>query len=189
MKSALSVLRQLRSSQGPLSARGESRETGIDYECLYAEIVAEAGGPEDSAAIRHHVALNGQWVMDEIAEMDRRCDRLARAGADRVTYRAAVLILVARLHELRDWHDGTPVPLDSSRLVVVVNTPVQGPVELSCGIVITNVARFIGRVLTALDCALRLPERSGAGEDDAVVTCLLDQLRRCGLQASVEDVP
>lgn len=156
-----------------------------DYEAIYLALIADACTADDLAAIGHNVACNGFWVAEELAWLDRRCDRLAHAGTAEATYRAAVLLLIARVDELRRWRDGTAL-LSSPRLLnVLINQPLPGPVTLSDGTGITNVGRFIGRLLTAVDYSLAYP----GGHTEAVVGVYLTQLAALGMQAEVVVVP
>lgn len=168
--------------------RISSRETpgfaapAMDYEAVYSALAIDAGTAEDLAALARHVGLNGFWVAEELKWMDQRCDRLARDGADEATYRAAVLLLVARVDELRRWAEGTAPASPRRRLNVMINAPVAGPVTLPDGTLIEDVGRFIGRLLTAVDYVLG---RSIAGTV-AVLSIYLEQLAELGITAHVE---
>lgn len=135
----------------------------------------------DLAAIETAVAYNGQWVADEIVALERRCVGLARADADETVFRAAVVLLVARLAELRCRHGGTPAPRSTARhLVMTRNHPAPGPVTLDDGTTIEDVPRFIGRVLVAVDYVL-----AHDGRND-VLPVYLEQLETLGVSAAVE---
>jgi hypothetical protein len=155
------------------------KATGVDYEAIYLALTVDAGTAEDLAAIGHHVALNGFWVAEELTWLDRRCDRLAREGADEATYRAAVLLLVARVDELRRWAEGTAPASPRRRLNVTINQPVPGPVTLADGTVIEDVGRFIGRLLTGCDYLFGRSVTKGAD----VIKVYLGELEALGIEA------
>lgn len=159
-----------------------TKAIGVNYEAIYLGLTVDAGTAEDLAAIGHHVARNGFWVAEEIAWLDRRCDRLARTGADVATYRAAVLVLVARADELRRSAEGTASASARRWLSVTVNAPVAGPITLPDGTVIENVGRFVGRLFTAVDYVLGRNIPDG----DAVVEIYLGHLATLGIAAHVE---
>ena len=154
----------------------------VDYEAIYAELTAAARTADDLAAIDRHARLNGLWVADEISCLDRRCDALARARADEPSYRAAVLLLIARVDELRCWHEGTPPARTSRRLLIERNTPLPAPLTLNDGTTIEYASRFIARLLTAVDYVLA---RRGL---DAVLDVYLKQLATLGVVAVVDQV-
>jgi hypothetical protein len=148
-------------------------------------VAADAGTAEDLVAIGRHVDLNGSWVAQEVTWLDRRCDRLARDGSDEPTYRAAVLLLVARVDELRRWTEGTAPASSRRRLNVTVNAPVAGPVTLAYGTVIADVARFVARRLTVCDYVLACPEAAGT---EAALAVYVEQLAALGIESRVEVV-
>lgn len=154
----------------------------VDYDAIYASVAADVGTADDLAAIRHHADLNGCGIVTELEWLDRRCDRLARTGADAATYRAAVLVLVARIDELRRWHLGTGLPPARQRLALERNAPSGHPGILADGTRIDHVGRFVGRLLTAVDYALSHPEVAGSD----VVEVWLADLAALGIKARVE---
>lgn len=145
------------------------------YETINAALTA-AG----HAAIEAHVRRNGRWVANEIVWLDRRCEELARAEADETVFRAAVVLLIARVAELRRRHEGTPSVAAPRRLVMERNAPVAGPVRLDDGTTIEDVRRFIGRLLTGIDHVLA---REGLNQ---VLPVYLKQLATLGVVARIE---
>jgi lambda repressor-like predicted transcriptional regulator len=151
----------------------------VNHGQVYAGLTA-ADTVDDLAAIEGHVRRNGRWVGDEIVWLDRRCAELAQAGADETVFRAAVVLLVARVDELRRWHEGTPPVPAPRRLVIERNAPVTGPVQLRDGTTVEHVGRFVARLLTAADYAVA---RRGL---DAVLDVYLEQLATLGVVVAVE---
>lgn len=157
-----------------------------DYDAIYAELAADSGTDENLAAIARHVGLNGFWVAEEVTWLERRCDRLARAGADAPTYRAAVVLLAARMDEVRGWCAGTAAePSHTHRLNVLVNQPKPARVDLSDGTQVANVGRFIGRLLTAVDYLLGHPKIASA---EAMLGIYVEQLAMLGVVGRIERV-
>lgn len=162
-----------------------ARTARTEYEQIYLALTFDAGTAEDLAAIGRHIALNGFWVADEIAWLDRRCDRLARARADEATYRAAVLLLVARIDELRRRHAGILLPPSSRQLAVEKNAPVRRTATLPDGTEVADVGRFLGRLLTAIDYLLA---HSKVTATEAVLDVYLTQLATLGVVGHLETV-
>lgn len=165
-----------------------------DYAALYSMLTATLGTAEDVAAIQWYVTLNGDGFLNELADLERRCERLAQAGADEVAYRAAVIVLVARLRQIRAWHrtaqrDGAvlELPPSRSRLTLDVNRPVRGPIHLDDGTEIIDVGKFVAQIFGAIDYVLQRPPRSYP-EGAALIRLYIQQLEQVGVRAHVEVV-
>jgi hypothetical protein len=156
----------------------------IDYEANYVELTASAGTADDLATIARHARLNGDWVAGEIAWLDQRCTVLAQARADESSYRAAVLLLIARIDELGRWQRHTSLETGARRAVIEKYEPpvTAGPLTLADGTPISKVGRFMARLLAGLDYAV------SRNESAAVIKILLGQLAALGIAARVEDV-
>jgi hypothetical protein len=163
-----------------LSLVPDSPAAPVDYEAIYAELTAVAGAADDLIAISGLVDLNGLWIAREIAWLDSRCDAHARAGVNETSYRAAVLLLVARIEEVRRWRDGAAPPAASRRVIVERNASGSEATTLQHGTTIDNTSRFIARILTAVEYVLA--RRSS----DAVLRVYLEQLAVLGVVARVE---
>jgi hypothetical protein len=155
-----------------------------DYDKIYTQEITRAGTADDLVAIDPHAHLNGIWVAEEITELELRCNRLAEAGAQASRYRAAVLLFVARVDELRRWRDGTPAPLASRRLMLDRNCGVIDPVRLDDVTVVSDVSRFVGRLLSAIDYVLAHSNDSA----DEVLPVYIAQLAKLGVTAHVETI-
>lgn len=185
---AIAALRRDTPRDGSRPARAESSETTghrrlkpLDYAAIYAALGSDIGTSADFVAIRTHAERNGPGVVAEVAWLDRRCDDLEHAGADEATYRAAVLLMVARICELRRWHSGTTLPPASRQLAVETYVPVTGPALLPDGTVVDDVGGFIGRLMSAVDHALAYP----AVASEAVLDVYVGQLASLGIRARV----
>lgn len=181
----VALVRQAKPVLLPILPPLPTSHPAVDYDAIYAVLASATAMAGNWTAIRRHVELNGSWVVEELAWLDLRCDRLAHAKVDEQSYRAAVVMLVSRIDELHRWHVGTALPSTSRRLNVLVNQPLPGPVTLSDGTLIENVPRFLGRLLTAVDYALARPKVAAAG---LVVGVYLAQLAALGIVGEVEVV-
>ncbi len=71
-----------------------------DYPGIYQTLTETCGTAEDLTAFEWYATLNGDAIIDEIAALERRCEDLARDGADEGVYRAAVTALVERIRQM-----------------------------------------------------------------------------------------
>jgi hypothetical protein len=168
-----------------------------DYQALYQRLTSGFGTAEDLAAIEWFAALNGDRIIAEIRFMDRRCDDLARAGADDVTYRAAVTVLVARLQQIRDWHRAAQstetdtvaaAPIGPWQLRMERNQPVREPIRLDTGVVVEDVPHFIGHLVTALEFVVAKKNLGREPGFSDLVDVYASQLAMCGVTVRVEVV-
>jgi len=164
-----------------------------DYQELYQRLTSAFGTVTDLAAIEWFAVMNGDRIIAEIRSLDRRCEDLARTGADDVTYRAAVTVLVARLQQLRDWYraeteTGSHTPIGPWQLRMERNEPVRGPIRLDTGVVIEDVPRCIGHLVTALEFVIAKKNLGREPGFADLVDLYVVQLARCGVTVRVETV-
>jgi len=166
------------------------------YAGIHGHLTAPFGTTEDLTAFEWYASLSGDGIIDEIAALERRCEDLARDGADEGVYRAAVTALVERIRQIRDWYREAqrtdepvpaPHPPPAWRLVVESCEPVAGPVTFNRAETVPDPATYIARTLAALELAVEA--RNAGRERSALVTQideLIGRLALCGAVVRVQ---